>query len=171
MSNEERELEVADTARRAAMAASERRKQKANAGGDLTVDDVDSEALDALSTLLEEIAAWTPGYAGSMVFHGVGALPVVSLINSGDREALRRALTHIGSTTRQEIDLLEHDAVGGFVDSVTSTSRGAVIVVRLGDDLLVVSIDGRPAKIADAWKAIGDRKGRLLEATASLIAG
>ncbi len=169
MSDDERELEVAEMARRAAMAASERRKQKSNSGGELTLDDVDPVALDELSTLLEEISAWTPGFSGAMLFHGAAALPVLSLITAGDREAMRRALTHIGSSTRMEIDVIEHDATGAFVDSVTSTTRGAVVVVRLEEDLLVVAIDGRPAKLADAWKAISDRKGRLLDVTTRLI--
>ena len=52
------------------------------------------------------------------------------------------AVTHIGSSTRHEIDYLEHDAVGGFVDSITSTSTSAVMVVRLTDDLLVVAVEG-----------------------------
>jgi len=168
--DDERELEVADMARRAAMAASERRKQKTGEGGGLTIDDVDPEALGALSSLLEEIAAWTPGFSGAMVFHGEAALPIVSMITAGDREAMRRALTHVGSSTRHEVDFLEHDAVGAFVDSITSTDRGAVIVVRLYNDLLVVSMDGKPAKVADAWKAISVRKERLLEVTANLIA-
>ena len=68
MSDDERELEVAEMARRAAMAASERRKQKSNSGGELTLDDVDPVALDELSTLLEEISAWTPGFPGRCSF-------------------------------------------------------------------------------------------------------
>ena len=167
--DDEREFEVADMARRAAMAASERRKQKSNSGGELTVDDVDPVALSELSTLLEEISAWTPGFSGAMLFHGVAALPVVSMITAGDREAMRRALTHVGSSTRREIDVIEHDAAGAFVDSITSTTRGAVIVVRLDEDVLVVAIDGRPAKVADAWKAIADRKARLLDVTTRLV--
>lgn len=166
---DERELEVAEMARRAAMAASERRKQLRSAGGDLTLDDIDPEALEALSTLLEEIEAWTPGFSGAMIFHGEGALPVVSLIRAGNREAMRRSLTHVGSSVRQEIDLLERDTFGGFVDSVTSTTRGAVLVFRLHEDLLVVAIEGKPVNLADAWKAVGTRRSRLLEASANLI--
>lgn len=167
---DDRETEVADTAKRAAKAASQRRKQKKNQGGDLTTDDVDPAMLSRLSALLEEISAWTPGFAGSMLFHGEAATPIVSLITAGDRESMRRALTHVGSSVRQELELIERDAVGSFVDSVTSTSRGAVLVFRLGDDLLVVSIDGRPAKVAEAWKAVSDRKAALAEVTAKLIA-
>ena len=166
---DDREVEVADTARRAAKAASERRKQKKNQGGDLTADDIDPAMLQRLSALLEEISAWTPGFSGSMLFHGEAATPIVSLITAGDREAMRRALTHVGSSIRHELDLIERDAVGSFVDSVTSTSRGAVLVVRLGNDLLVVSVDGKPAKIAEAWKAISDRKAELIAVTAKLI--
>ena len=82
---------------------------------------------------------------------------------------MRRSLTHVGSAVRQEIDLLERDAIGGFVDSITSTTRGAVLVFRLNDDLLVVSIEGKPVNLADAWKAVGARKARLLEASANLV--
>lgn len=166
---DERELEVAEMARRAAMAASERRKQIKSGGGELTVDDVNPESLESLSTLLEEIDAWTPGFSGAMIFHGEGAVPVVSLINDGNREAMRRSLTHVGSSVRQEIDLLERDPVGGFVDSVISTERGAVIVVRLNQDLLVVALSGKPANVADAWKAVRDRKERLLTACEELL--
>ena len=166
---DERELEVAEMARRAAMAASERRKQIKSGGGELTVEDVDPDALESLSKLLEEIQAWTPGFSGAMIFHGEGAVPVVSLINEGNREAMRRSLTHVGSSVRQEIDLLERDPVGGFVDSVMSTTRGAVIAVRLNEDLLVVALDGEPANIVDAWKAVSDRKLRLLEASEKLL--
>ena len=42
-------------------------------------------------------------------------------------------------------------------------------MVRLGNDLLVVSVDGKPAKIAEAWKAISDRKAELIAVTAKLI--
>ncbi len=167
--DDERELEVAEMARRAAMAASERRKQIKSAGGELTLDDIDPEALQDLSTLLEEIEAWTPGFSGAMIFHGEGALPVVSLIRAGNREAMRRSLTHVGSSVRQEIELLERDAFGGFVNSITSTTRGAVLVFRLNEDLLVVAIEGEPANLADAWKAVGSRKSRLLEASANLV--
>ena len=167
---DERELEVAEMARRAAMAASERRKQIKSAGGGLTLDDIDPGALEELSTLLEEIEAWTPGFSGAMVFHGEGALPVVSLIRASNRESMRRSLTHVGSSVRQEVDLLERDAVGGFVDSVMSTTKGAVLVVRLHEDLLVIAIGGKPANIAEAWKAVGARKDRLLEASANLVA-
>jgi len=68
-----------------------------------------------------------------------------------------------------ELELIERDALGAFVDSITSTDRGAVMVVRLRDDLLVVAIEGRPARVADAWKAIADRKEYLLEVTSKLI--
>ena len=48
-------------------------------------------ALDALSTLLAEIEVWTPGFSGAILFHGKAALPVVSLIRSGNQEAMRSA--------------------------------------------------------------------------------
>lgn len=167
--SDDRESEVADMARRAALAASERRRaQRAHDGG-LTVEDVDTEMLDELSIVLEDMAAWIPGFAGAMLFHGEAAQPVVSLITSGDREAMRRALNHVGTSVRMELDLIERDAVGSFVDSVTSTSRGAVLVVRLDDELLVVAIEGQPARIADAWSAIAERRQSLREITGKLL--
>ncbi len=168
--SDDRESEVADMARRAAIAASERRKAQRSGGGQgLTVEDVDQAMLEELSIVLEDMAAWIPGFAGAMLFHGQAAQPVVSLITSGDREAMRRALNHVGTSVRMELDLIERDAIGSFVDSVTSTSRGAVLVVRLGDELLVVAIEGQPARVADAWSAIAERRASLREITAKLL--
>ncbi len=156
-------------ARRAAQAASERRKRIRENGSGLTADDVDADALADLDRHLEDLAAWTPGFTGAMLFRGPEVLPLVSLITSADREAMRRALMHVAASIRAEIELIERDAVGSFVDSVTSTTRGAVIATLLNDDLVVVAIEGRPASVADAWKAIGDRKADLAAAAAALI--
>lgn len=166
--SDDRELEVADMAKRAAQAASARRKQERSADG-ITSDDVDPAKLADLGKLLEEISAWTPGFTGAMIFHGEAALPVVSLISSGDREAMRRSLQHFGSSVRNAIDLTERDAMGPFVDSVISTSRGAVLVTRFDETLLVVAIKGRPTNVADAWRAISDRKRQLQKTTRDLL--
>lgn len=165
-----RETDVADMAKRAAMAASERRKRVRSGAGDLAAEDVDNEVLAELDRLFENVAAWTPGFAGAMLFRGSEAQPLVSHITSGEREAMRRALLHVASSVRLELDLIERDVLGAFVDSVTSTSRGAVIVNRFADDLLVVAIEGRPAKVADAWKAIAEHRQQIAEASARLIA-
>ncbi len=170
-SSDPREGDVADTAKRAAMAASERRKRARSGAGDLTVEDVDETMLAELNRLLESLAAWTPGFAGAMLFRGMEAQPIVSHITSGEREAMRRALVHVASSVRLELDLIERDVLGAFVDSVTSTSRGAVIVNRFGDDLFVVAIEGRPAKVADAWKAIADHRADIAATAAKLIPG
>jgi len=68
-----------------------------------------------------------------------------------------------------KLDLIERDALGSFVDSVTSTERGAVIVIRLGDDLLTVALEGQPARIADAWQAIAKQRDELAAAAVALI--
>ncbi len=151
------------------MAASERRK-RVREGDEITLEDIDEDMLAELDRLLEEVAAWTPGFAGAMILRGEAAQPLVSLITSGEREAMRRALLHVASSVRMELDLIERDVLGEFVDSITSTSRGAVIVNRLDDDLLVVAVEGRPAKIAEAWRAIADRRDGIAETASKLIA-
>ena len=166
---DEREAEVAEMARRAAQAASDRRKRIRNNPSGLTTDDVDGEALELLDRQLEELASWTPGFTGAMLFRGSEVLPLVSLITSADREAMRRALMHVAASIRSEMELIERDAIGSFVDSVTSTSRGAVIAIVIDDDILIVAIEGRPALVADAWKAIGDRRSAIAEALEALI--
>lgn len=166
---DEREAEVADMARRAAQAASERRKRIRENPSGLTAEDVDADALAELDRNLEDLASWTPGFSGAMLFRGAEVMPLVSLITSNEREAMRRALMHVAASIRTEIELIERDAVGSFVDSVTSTTRGAVIAILLNDDVLVVAIEGQPASIADAWKAIGDRKVDIAAAAAALI--
>ena len=166
--SDERESEVAEMARRAAMAASGRRKQ-ARASGEISADDVDPAMLVKLDALMENLAAWTPGFAGAMLFRGESAQPLVSLITSGEREAMRRSLVHIATATRTEVDFVEGGALGSFVDSVTSTTKGAAIVTRLGDDLLVTVIEGRPAKIADAWKAISVNRDDIEAVAARLV--
>lgn len=164
-----REDDVADMARRAAMAASEKRRRVRSGGDGPTAQDVDQEMMSHLGRALDTIAAWSPGFAGAMLFRGESAQPLVSLITSGDREAMRRSLSHVATSVRMELDLIERDALGAFRDSVTSTSRGAILVFRLDDDLLVVAIEGQPARVADAWKAVVDQKPQLLAAAQGLI--
>lgn len=165
-----RENDVADMAKRAAFAASERRKRmRSGSGSNISVEDVDQDMLAELNRLLENVAAWTPGFAGAMLFRGEQAQPLVSHITSGEREAMRRALLHVASSVRMELDLMERDVLGAFVDSVTSTSRGAVIVNRFDDDLFVVAIEGRPAQVADAWKAIANHRSDIAAVAASLL--
>lgn len=164
-----REDEVAEMARRAAMAASDKRRRARTGGDGPTVADVDQEMMARLGKSLDSIAAWAPGFAGAMLFRGETSQPMVSLITSGDREAMRRSLNHVATSARMQLDLIERDAVGSFVDSITSTSRGAFLAFRLADDLLVVAIEGRPARIPDAWKAVLDQMSELREAAAGLI--
>lgn len=157
-------------ARRAAMAASGRRKQ-ARTSGEISAEDVDPDRLVELDRLMENLAAWTPGFAGAMLFRGEGVQPLVSLIASGEREATRRSIVRIATSTRAEIDLVEGGALGSFVDSVTSTTKGAAIVTRLNDDLLVTVIEGRPANIADAWRAIATNRDGIQAVAAELVPG
>ncbi len=166
---EDLDAEVADMARKAAQAASGRRRRRRENPSGITVEDVDEKALADLDRELEEIAAWSPGFAGAMLFRGAEVLPLVSLITSGEREAMRRALVHVAESVRSEMEMIERDAVGSFVDSITSTSRGAVISILLGDDILVVAIEGQPAKLADAWQAIASRRTAIEVASNALI--
>jgi len=164
-----REGEVAEMARRAALAASEKRRRARSGGDGPTAEDVDEVMMARLSSALEEIADWSPGFAGAMLFRGEATQPLVSLISSGEREAVRRSLNHVATSVRMKLDLIERDALGSFVDSVTSTERGAVIVIRLGDDLLTVALEGQPARIADAWQAIAKQRDELAAAAVALI--
>lgn len=168
--SDDRESEVADMARRAAMAASGRRKQ-ARAGGEISEDDVDPDVLVELDAALENLAAWMPGFAGAMLFRGENAQPLVSLITSGERESMRRTLIHLATSTRTAVDLVERGALGSFVDSVTSTTRGAAIVTRLNDDLLVTALEGHPAPLADAWQAIRNNRDMIEAIAARLVPG
>lgn len=164
-----REDEVADMARRAAMAASDKRRRARSGGGGPTAADVDEVMMERLGRVFDSIAAWSPGFSGAMLFRGESAQPLVSLITAGDREAMRRSLSHVATSVRMELDLIERDAIGSFTDSVTSTSRGAVLVFRLDDDLLVLALDGKPARVADAWNAVRERKDELMAAASGLI--
>ena len=103
------------------------------------------------------------------MFRGPEVLPLVSLIAAAEREAMRRTLSRFATAARDEIELVKSDSLGEFVNSVTSTSRGAVLTVVLGDDILVVGLEGRPAQVADAWRALSDRKAAIAEAAADLI--
>ena len=167
--SDSREDEVAKMARRAALAASDKRRRARSGEDGPTADDVDDVMMARLSSAMETIADWSPGFAGAMLFRGEATQPLVSLISSGEREAVRRSLTHVATSVRMTLDLIERDALGSFVDSVTSTGRGAVIVIRLGDDLLTVALEGQPARIADAWQAIADRRAELEAAASGLI--
>lgn len=164
--DDKRETEVADLARKAA--SSRRKRVRENPSG-ITAEDVDDAALAALDHELEEIAAWSPGFAGAMLFRGAEVLPLVSFITSGEREAMKRALMHFAASIRAEMEMIERDAVGNFVDTVTSTTRGAVIAMQFDDDILVVALEGKPAKIADAWQAIAQRREAIEKASAGLI--
>lgn len=156
-------------ARRAALAASDKRRRARSGADGPTAEDVDDAMMARLGSALEDIAEWSPGFAGAMLFRGELTQPLVSLIVSGERESMKRSLTHVATSVRTELDLIERDALGSFVDSVTSTERGAVIVIRLGDDLLIVALEGQPARIADAWQAIANQRGELAAAASRLI--
>ncbi len=151
------------------MAASDKRRRVRTGGDRPTVADIDEDMMARLGNSLDSIAAWAPGFAGAMLFRGESAQPLVSLITSSDREAMRRTLNHVATSVRMELDLIERDVLGSFVDSITSTSRGALLTFRLAEDLLVVAIEGKPARIADAWKAVLDQMSELSEAAAGLV--
>ncbi len=166
---DEREAEVADLAKKAAQAASMRRKRVRENPTGITADDVDSDALAALDDELEQIASSAPGFVGAMLFRGAEVLPLVSLITSSEEEGMRRALMHTATSVRTEMEMIDQNALGGFVDSATSTTRGAILAIVLEDDILVVAIEGQPAQLADAWQVIGTRRSLMQSALSALI--
>ena len=166
---DQREAEVADLAKKAAQAASSRRKRSRENPSGITAADVDDDALAALDSELEQIATWAPGFAGAMLFRGAEVLPLVSLITSAEREAMRRALMRTATLVRSEMEMIDSDALGAFVDSVTSTTKGAILSIVLEDDILVVALEGRPVKLADAWNAIATRRAPIQSALTGLI--
>ena len=156
-------------ARRAAQAASDRRKRIREAGTSLAAEDVDGEALAMLDRALESIASNSPGFGGAMVFRGPDALPLVSLIPSREAEGMRRLLINTAVSTRKQMDHLAGDSIGSYLDSVTSTARGAIIAKLFGDDLLVVCLEGPRVSVLDTWKAMSDCTREISGACASLF--
>lgn len=167
--SDEREAEVADLAKKAAQAASRRRKRRRDNPSGITAEDVDDEALNALDAELEEIASSSPGFAGAMMFRGPEVLPLVSLITTSDKEGIRRVLMRAAGSVREEMEMTDRLAIGTYLDSVSSTTQGAILSTALDDDIFVMVIEGKPAKIADAWHAMSTRRSSIQSALEALI--
>lgn len=166
---DDREAEVADLAKKAAQAASIRRRRVRDNPSGITAEDVDDDALSALDLELEQIATDVPGFAGAMMFRGPEVLPLVSLIASSDKEGIRRVLMRAASSVRGEMEMADRLAIGTYLDSVSSTTKGAILSTALDDDIFVMVIEGKPAKIADAWQAFSARRTEIHSALSSLI--
>lgn len=164
-----RENEIADVARRAALAASARRSAARESGGSLSVAEVDEAMMTRLGQALERIEGRCEHFAGAMVFRGADAAPLVSLLPDFGSDEARRTLTRVAVAVRMQVDLLDDSSLGRYVDSVLSTERGAVLVQAIRDDLLVVSLAGTPPDVAPAWRAIASERVEIAEAAAGLF--
>lgn len=159
---DEREHEVADVARRAAMAASARQKLVRDSGSKLAESQVDGDMLDRLGSALERIEAAAPTFTGAMLFRGPEAIPLVSLLPEFGADESRRTLTRAATAVRMQFDLLADSSIGGFVDTIMSTERGAVLVQLLQQDLLVVSLAGSPPDVGPVWRSIAAERAELV---------
>lgn len=159
---DEREDEVADVARRAAMAASARQKLLRDSGTDLAASDVDNDMLDRLGAALERIEASAPTFTGAMLFRGPEATPLVSLLPDFGSEESRRTLTRAATAMRMQADLLADSSIGQFVDSLISTERGALLVQLLDEDVLVVSLAGSPPDVGHVWRTIAAERAEIV---------
>ena len=164
-----REDEIADVARRAAMAASARQKAAREAGGPMTAADVDDAMMTRLGLALERIESRCTNFAGAMLFRGPDAAPLVSLLPDFGSDEARRTLTRVATAVRMQLELLEDSTLGRYVDSVISTERGAMLVRVIGDDVLVVSLGGAPPDVAPAWRAIATEREEIAAAAADLF--
>jgi hypothetical protein len=164
-----REDEVADVARRAAMAASARRSLAREAPEGMSPAEVDDAMMNRLGHALERVEAGCANFGGAMLFRGPAAQPVVSLLPDFGGDEARRMLTRVATAVRMQVELLEDSSLGRFVDSVTSTERGALLIRSIGDDLLVVSLSGSPPEVAPAWRAITAERGEIADAAAGLF--
>ena len=170
-SGDVREDEVAEVARRAAMAASARRSLARTAPEGMAAQDVDEGMLTRLGLALERIESACTGFAGAMVFRGMDAAPLVSLLPDFGSDDARRTITRIATAVRMQYDLLEDGSLGRYVDSVISTERGAFLVKSIRDDLVVVSLAGTPPDVAPAWRAMAAERAEIEAAAAELFLG
>ncbi len=118
---------------------------------------------------LERIQQSCTLFDGALLVRGVETLPLISLLPDEDPEEARRILTRAATNTRGAMDQFVDAQIGGFVDQVTSTERGAILAKRLGDDLLLVATVGYPPDIAPVWKAIADAQDEIVDAAAKLF--
>lgn len=169
LDDDAREDEVADVARRAAMAASARRSMARDVDDGMSLGDVDDAMMNRLGLALERVESECSNFGGAMLFRGPDAMPLVSLLPDFGAEEARRTLIRVATAVRMQFDLLEDSSLGSYVDSLTSTARGALLARAIGDDLLVVSIAGSPPDVAPAWRAMGSERPEIAEAAAGLF--
>ena len=151
------------------MAASARRSAAREAPDGMSGSDVDDAMMIRLGLALERIERKCVGFAGAMLFRGSQAVPLVSLLPDFGSDEARRTLTRVATAVRMQLDLLEDSTLGRYVDSVTSTERGALLVQAIGDDLLVVSLAGSPPDVAPAWRALAAERAEMAEAAEGLF--
>ena len=168
--SDDREDEVADVARRAAMAASARQKLLRESGSDFSAGDVSNDMLDRLGAALERIEASSPMFTGAMLFRGPDATPLVSLLPDFGSEESRRTLTRAATAVRMQYDLLADSSVGAYIDSIISTERGAVLILVLGEDLLIISLAGSPPDVGPVWRAIAGERAEISWCAANFFA-
>ncbi len=164
-----REDEVADVARRAAMAASAKRQQVRDGGDAPTAEDVDQSMLTRIGAALERIEYRCSNFSGAMLFRGADAQPIVSLMPDFGSEEAKRTINRVATAVRMQYDLLADSSLGAYRDSVISTERGAVLVNVIGDDLLIVAVAGSPPDVGPAWIAISGERAEIREAAAKLF--
>jgi hypothetical protein len=169
MAMDGREDEVADVARRAAMAASAKRQQVRDAGDAPTVEDVDDTMLSRIGTALERIEYRCANFSGAMLFRGSDAQPIVSLLPDFGSEEARRTISRVATAVRMQFDLLADSSLGAYLDSVISTERGAVLVNMIDQDMLIVAVAGSPPDVGPAWNAIAAERSEIREAAAKLF--
>ena len=166
-----REDEVADVARRAAMAASARQKLMRESGTDLVAGDVDPAMHERLSLALERIEHASRNYTGAMVFRGADAVPILSLLPDFGTEEARRTLTRTATAIRMQFDFLADSSQGAFRNSIISTERGALLCQILGDDMLIISLAGAPPDVAPTWHVLAEERVAMREALQALFSG
>ena len=164
-----REDEVADVARRAAMAASAKRQPQREAADPPTADDVDQGMLTRIGAALERIEYRCSNFSGAMLFRGADAQPIISLMPDFGSEEAKRTISRVATAVRMQHDLLADSSLGAYRDSIISTDRGAVLVNVIGEDLLIVAVAGSPPDVGPAWVAIAAERAEIREAAEKLF--
>mgnify|MGYP001819164270 CR=1 FL=1 len=164
-----REDEVAEVARRAALAASEKRRRSRELDGRPTAEDVDQSMMQRMGQALERIESTSDAFSGAMVFRGAAADPLVSLLPEFGSDEAKRTLGRVALGVRTQIEHLLDSPLGPCLDTVLSTERGAVLVNVVADDLLVVSVTGSPPDIGPIWRAMARERAELADAAQRLF--
>lgn len=148
---DDREDEVADLARRAALAASEKRRRQREHGVDVSKGIVDDDQMVRLESLLQQVGEMET-VVGVMMTRGQGAIPIASVLPTVIGDEIFRTLNSIASTTAHQSELLGNVELGAPRDSLISLRRGAVLTRWIGEDLLLVAVEGTPAPVSAIWQ-------------------